>query len=520
MANGASAVSSQPDPATDADRQLVESPNITVARWSGAIGLLAGLVSFLGSWIPSVWNDEAATISAATRSWADLGGLLSHVDIVHGVYYAVMHVWFGLFGVSEFTLRLPSALAVALAAGGVVVLGAKLSTLRVAIFAGVVFSVLPRVTWMGTEGRSSGVVTAVAVWLSVLLVVALRRPGRAAWIWYGLAAAAAVSLWIYLALLVVAHGVAVLWGSADRRRDLSAWAVSALGGLLLASPVILFAKQQSGQVIWLQKPGLGVVKSVVVDQWFGTDGLRSLPLAAACWIAIGVALLRVLRRRDTLGGQPSLAKLAFPWLILPTVGLIAYSLVLTPIYFPKYLAFSAPAVALLVGETIATISIVWLRGAALAGLVVLTIPSYLSERSLTAKDGSDWAAAAAIIAEHKEPGDAVVYGNLYNATGGPRSPSRVIGIAYPAELSGLDDVTRGELAGPSEKLWDASVPLADVVGRLAQVDRVWVVSDHAKEPAGGTNQNVTILTEAGFDVVEVWPGGKTDVVLLSRPPGS
>ena len=518
MGNGASAVSAQRGPGFDSDHSV--SSTRTVAGWAGAIGLLAGVVSFIGSWIPSVWNDEAATISGATRSWADLGDLLSHVDIVHGVYYSLMHVWFGVFGVSEFTLRLPSAVAVGVAAGGVVVLGARLSGLRVAILAGVIFAVLPRVTWMGTEGRSSGVVTAAAVWLTVMLLVALRRSGRVVWIFYGLAAAAAIGLWIYLALLVVAHGITVFWGSESRRRDLSAWAVSGLGGLLLASPVILLAKQQSGQVSWLQKPGLGVFKSVAIDQWFGTDGLRSLPLAVACWIAIGVALVRVLQKRESVGSGLSLAKIAFPWLILPSLGLIAYSMVLNPIYFPKYLAFSAPAVALLVGETVASISAVWLRRAALAGLVVLAIPSYLSERSLTAKDGSDWASVAAIVEQSKASGDAVVYGNLYNASGGPRSPSRVIDLSYPAAMSGLADVARGEFAGPSGKLWDASLPLSDVIDQFTDVDRVWVVADHAQQPADGSNPDVTALTEAGFNVVQVWPGSKTDLVLLSRPAAS
>ena len=51
----------------------------------------------------------------------------------------------------------------------------RLSTASAALAAGLVFAVLPRVTWMGIEGRSYAMTAAVAVWLTVLFVSLLRR---------------------------------------------------------------------------------------------------------------------------------------------------------------------------------------------------------------------------------------------------------------------------------------------------------------------------------------------------------
>ncbi len=86
------------------------------------VGLLATAVVALGSWRPSLWTDEAATLSAAQRSRRDLWRMLQHLDAVHGLYYAAMHVWTQVAGTSPLALRLPSAVAVGACAVGVLVL--------------------------------------------------------------------------------------------------------------------------------------------------------------------------------------------------------------------------------------------------------------------------------------------------------------------------------------------------------------------------------------------------------------
>jgi mannosyltransferase len=84
-------------------------------RFTGAVALIAAaaaLVSLTGSWIPSLWGDEAASIMSATRSLPSLFRMVGTVDAVHGAYYLGLHFWVNLFGASPFSVRLPSALAV------------------------------------------------------------------------------------------------------------------------------------------------------------------------------------------------------------------------------------------------------------------------------------------------------------------------------------------------------------------------------------------------------------------------
>ena len=80
--------------------------------------------------------------------------MVGNIDAVHGLYYLLMHGWFAVFPATEFASRLSSALAAGVAAAGVVVLGRQMSSRAVAVTAGVVFAILPRVTWAGMETRS------------------------------------------------------------------------------------------------------------------------------------------------------------------------------------------------------------------------------------------------------------------------------------------------------------------------------------------------------------------------------
>jgi mannosyltransferase len=86
------------------------------ASWFISITVFAALlaVSVYGIAVPAMWADEVATVSAAHRPLATLIGLLGNIDGVHGTYYLFIHFWGSLFGFSPLSVRLPSAIAVAL----------------------------------------------------------------------------------------------------------------------------------------------------------------------------------------------------------------------------------------------------------------------------------------------------------------------------------------------------------------------------------------------------------------------
>lgn len=107
------------------------------------VGLFTLLVGVVAAGRPSFSADEAATISASTRSLRDLDRLVTSVDAVHAAYYVLMHGWFQVAPHTEAWSRVPSCLACGGAAAGVVVLGKLLADRPTGLASGFLFAVLP-----------------------------------------------------------------------------------------------------------------------------------------------------------------------------------------------------------------------------------------------------------------------------------------------------------------------------------------------------------------------------------------
>ncbi|WP_431878066.1 glycosyltransferase family 39 protein [Micromonospora marina] len=173
-------------------------------------GLLTLVVTLAGIGHAQPWRDELATWSAATRPLSDLVRMTRTIDAATGPYYLLMHGWTALAGTSPTALRLPSALAMAVAAASTARLGAVLVGRRAGLLAGLLFAVLPVTSRYGQEARPYALATLLAVLATLLLVEALRRPTWRRWAGYALAVAALGLLHLLALTLLAAHAVVVL----------------------------------------------------------------------------------------------------------------------------------------------------------------------------------------------------------------------------------------------------------------------------------------------------------------------
>ncbi|MFD4293721.1 glycosyltransferase family 39 protein, partial [Rhodococcus sp. NPDC058532] len=260
-------------------------------------GLLATLIGIAGSWIPSFWWDEAATVSAADRPLPALTELvLDRIDAVHGLYYLLMHGWFAVFGFGELSARIPSALAVGAGTAALVQLARTLAGIRVAVLAGAVFMILPRITWAATEARSYALVAAMAAVTGLVLVVALRSARRGWWVLYTVVTAVSVVLFFHSAVLVVAHAITVGVGRRHRLR----FAAAATAASALVAPFAVLAISQSRQIGWVPPLDSRIAETIAVDQWFpGAAGFGAL-----CLLIVAAALVVRLVRGGQKGEKP------------------------------------------------------------------------------------------------------------------------------------------------------------------------------------------------------------------------
>ncbi len=459
-------------------------------------GLVATAVAASGSWIPSLWGDEAATIMSAERPVGTLVTMLFHVDAVHGLFYLMMHGWIAVFGASPFSVRLPSAFAVGLAVAAVTVLAGRRGGPTAAIVAGVVATVLPRLTYAGEEARSFAASAAIASWLTVLFVWLIDRRGsqatpaarRLGWIAYGVLLGLGTWLFLYFATIAIAHA-AVLLATRAQRPTLRAWAIATGAAFLAASPLILVAYFERGQISYLGRQPT-VQPSLLYSTWFDNRWV-----ATAAWALILFGLWTTWRawrrsRADRTGSprpwaqEPSLPLVAAAWLFLPTGSLLLVDL-LFPLYTPRYSTFAAPAAALLIAHGILALSGRVGRGhprRQLVATVTVTVlfvavcvPAYLGQRGPYSKNDSDWAEVSAAVGHYARPGDAVVFDDAARPSQRPRLAMHT----YPAGFTAVTDPTVKVPFTANRTWYDSTYTVAHAaeLGRFDGVHRVWALEN-------------------------------------------
>lgn len=488
------------------------------------VALFAIGVSLSGAARPSLWFDEAATISASTRSLTELWKMLDRIDAVHGLYYLLMHGWFAIFPATEFWCRVPSGLAVGGAAAGVVVLTRQFSSRSMAVCAGLVFAILPRTTWAGIEARSYAFSALAAVWLTVLVITAARRRSAALWVLYAVALLLSVLLNLNLLLLIAVYA-AVVALLKPAKRAVIWWAATTAAVTAAAIPYLLFAHGQIYQVGWIFHLGSRTFGDVLAQQYFD-DSLIFALAAAAVLVLATLFWYRGSRRpsRDTL----RLIHIALVWITIPTAVLLVYSAVFEPVYYPRYLYFTAPAAAIVLASCITTIAIKPLAMACLlTALTVAAAPNYLLvQRGPYAKEGMDYSQVADVISSHAAAGDCLVLDNTTNWKPGPARP---LTAARPEVYERLNDPGRGISAVQGRWLWDGHLGIQGVANRLARCRVIWTISDRDKSrpdhergeavPPGARLSRAPayqVPHQMGFRVVERWQFSFAQVTKSTR----
>jgi mannosyltransferase len=490
-----------------------------------AIAVFAAVIS--GAWAsrPSLWFDEGATISAsASRTLPELWRLLGHIDAVHGLYYLLMHGWFTIFPPTEFWSRVPSSLAIGAAAAGVTVFTRQFSPRATAVCAGVVFAFLPRITWAGIEARSYAFAAAAAVWLTVLFVAAVRRNRPRLWLCYALALMLSILLSLNLTLLVLVYA-ALLPLLARAKSPVIWWAATSTVALGIMTPFIVFAHGQAWQVNWIFPVSWHYAFDIILRQYFD----HSVPFAILTAVLIVAAIVaRLTGLRAPAGEMRTLLIICAAWIIIPTGATVIYSAIIEPIYFPRYLILTAPAMAVVIAVCIVTIARKpWPIAAVVLLFAVAALPNYLfTQRWPYAKEGWDYSQVADLINSHAAPGDCLMVDNTVPWKPGP---IRALLAARPAAFRSLIDVERGVYGPKVGSLWDGHVAVWLTTAKINKCGAVWTITDRDKSlpdhqigqslPPGtafGRAPAYRFPRYLGFRIVERWQFHHSQVIKSTR----
>jgi len=395
-----------------------------------AIGLAALAVRLHGLGDKPFWLDEIATLHRATDSLRDMT-----VDSLHADHYPTYFVLAWLvakFGVSQWLLRLPSALFGAIAAAVTYAIGARSAGRRTGALAGLLMALSPFEVQFGQEARSYTLVTClilVALWGLVGLArdpagaaTPFSRKGacRSAWATYGLGTAAALDVlnvavpWLAaanLAALAIARAA-----GAGKRGFWRNW-LWAQAGILAAwapLPVAVYIARRGAfidDVGWAWPAGEQTIWSIIGPVYLlrisnfvtaGTAPAVVPPLAAAIVALASVGIWR-LRRSPTV-----LAVLGAATLILPvSLGLISIAV---PVLVPRYFVWGAAPFFVFVGAGLGPLSrpqFVALATAFIAVCLINLAPYYGYETK------PRWDLVAKELASQAQPGDMVLVNGYY-----------------------------------------------------------------------------------------------------------
>lgn len=491
------------------------------------VGVFAAALSIVGAGRPSFWYDEAATISASySRSLGQLWHMMGNVDAVHGLYYVLMHGWFTIFGPTEFWSRVPSALAVGVAAAGVVVLGRQFSTRTVALSAGVLCAILPRATWAGIEARPYALTMLAAVWSTVLLVHGVRRNNDWIWLCYAAAMTASILLDVYLALMFLVHAVFLCFHRPPRTVVVR-FAVAMVCTCLAVAPFVRLAVGQAHQIIWISPVGRRTVEDVAVQQYFERSPLF---LIVSCCVVVAAIILWRFTSAELSGPDRQLLAVAIAWLVVPTALILGWSALVHPIYTPRYLCFTAPAMTLALGVCLGALAVrPWAVAVVLAVFTAAAAPNYLLvQRSPYAKYGMDYSQVADLIeAKSKgEPGECLLVNDTVTFMPAPMRP---LLAARPDAYDKVVDISLWQTAVERDDVFDTNLIPEASVGPLNVCRVLWIITQadptrpaHEQNPAmepgplfGGTPA-FAVTRETGYRLLERWQFNLVQVIKAER----
>jgi mannosyltransferase len=522
-------------PGAAAGRPLAE--RLLVPVIPAIVGLITG-VYHLG--VPPLWRDEAATKAIASRSIGQILATMPHDDVVHGAYYLVVHVFIRLLGSSNGAIRLPSAIAAALACAFTALIAQRLAAgsgrwyaALTGVAAGSVLALLPAMIRYAQEARSYAIVTMLATVATYLLLRA-SDDGRPRW-WAGYGAAIFLTglFNIFGLLIVMAHGLTLLvtgWHVPGRQggrgsahavglaaapapgiattgaaadgygRDFQSpavlkpegrqllgvplsWLTAGLTAVVLLVPLVVMAYAQRNALSWMTATApVGRDAVVLAHFWAGSPGLVG-PV-------FGLGALGVVASLIDGPRAPSPATVALPWLTVPPAILLAVSTTYS-VYDARYVEYCLPGLAICVA-----CGITWLWR-----LAAMALARLARARSASGRGSIGWlaclpaVAAAAALAVALQPADAVVRQPSYRPDDLEHEArliavnykpgdivffipinDRIVSMPFPGPWQKLRDIALADSAVSSDNLYGTDVGPAELLKRFTHVTRVWVVS--------------------------------------------
>ncbi len=370
------------------------------------LGIVAAIPRLLNLGKQSLWFDETYTVYIARMPFGQMMRSIL-VDGVHPpLYYWLMALWIRLFGFSEFSIRLPSALAGILTVVLVYFLVRRIAGELPAVLAAGLLTVSPFAVWYAQDARMYSLMCLAAVASMYVFLAFLQSNSPLLFILFVITHAFLYGIH-YFGLLILFPEISFLF--LYRRNYPSRWwkflVLQAIALLPLAIWIYFLLRRTNGSfgIGWIPHPSLIDPLLSLPNFFFAGGGIWTVASILGAFV-IAYFMLRAFME----SGLPEAITLSFLWLAIPIVIIFSVSWEI-PVYIDRYLVFLTPAAAMLVAFGISPKRRWWQTG--LAGiLVVCMLPGLIGV--LSVGDGyqkENWRSAFGYLEENYQAGDLILY---------------------------------------------------------------------------------------------------------------
>ena len=315
------------------DRALVDTSARVGLREPLLVFALASLTNFLWLGRKSVWLDEAVSVEHTLGGFRNVLYIIRWQDPNSGLYYLLLTAWTRVFGAGEWAIRAPSAVLAAATAALVYLIGLHLSGRATARLAALLIALNAYVITFGQTARGYALVLFLVTLATWCLVRSAEHPSRPLAALYVASAVLSFHAHYFGALVVAAHGLALLISGRLRRVHVYCAIVIAIGCLPM---LYIAATHGRAEVAWIQVPTPRTLLLALTN-------LAGISLAALGLLS-ALALRSVTSSRDTSGRWRT--NLLLTWLLLPLLSVYMLSQ-RVPLFHSRYFLICAPALVLL-----------------------------------------------------------------------------------------------------------------------------------------------------------------------------
>jgi mannosyltransferase len=276
------------------------------------------------------------------------------------------------------------------------------------------------------------------------------------------------------------------------------------------TPFVLEAVGQAHQIVWIAPIGRRTLEDVAIQQYFE----RSVPFTVASAVVVATAVGLWL----FTSAQPNreLLTLAIAWIATPTAVILVWSAFAQPIYTPRYLCFTAPAVALVLGLCVGALAFApWVAAVTVSVFALAAAPNYLLvQRSPYAKYDMDYSQVADLITAKAAPGDCLLVNDTVTFMPAPMRP---LLAARPDAYRKLVDLSLWQRATDRNDVFDTNLIPEATAGPLSDCHVVWIINQ-ADTPMRRFEDTpaYAVPHQLGFQFVERWTFNLVQVIKATK----